>query len=230
MKADNFCIRLGIVDDDLLIVQLLSDFLRQSNNIEVALTALSGNDFLEKLSSSENTLDIVLLDLRMKNGTGLEVLNELLKQPKRIKIIVLSTFYKSSFLGQMLKLGVDAFLPKEIDLKKLIHIIKTVHHKGHYFSQEQIDIMRTQISPKTPKLHIQQKDQLTEREIEVLQLICSQLTSKEIAEKLFVATKTVENHKSNLFLKTGVKNTAGLIIYAIQNKITNPDELIILEN
>ncbi|MEL6864877.1 MAG: response regulator transcription factor [Bacteroidota bacterium] len=222
-------IRLGIIDDDRLIVQLLVPILEESGKIAVVLTAHSGQGFLEKLEAQAIQLDVILLDLRMRNGSGLDVLTQLQNGRKTMKIIVLSTFYEHSFIGQMLKIGADAFLPKEIDQEELIATIEEVHQKGHSFSTEQMQAIRKQLSPRAPKLHFPQKEGLTPREVEVLQLLCQQMTTQEIAGFLFISPKTVESHKSNLIVKTGVKNTAGLVIYAIQNQIVNPDELILID-
>lgn len=222
-------IYIAVVDDDKLVVELIADFLQQQHDFTVILTADSGNSFLEQLESIEVKPDVVLLDLRMADGNGLETIEKLKKDNSTLKIIVLSSHYKASSIGYLLKLGVHAFIPKETDKKDLTHVIREVNSKEHYFTSEQIEVLRNQISHKTPKQYASTKDTLSDRELGVLELICRQLTAKEIAEKLFVSTKTIEAHKSNLLLKTGVKNTTGLIIYAIQNKIVNANDIVLLD-
>lgn len=219
---------IAIVDDDTLVVQLLTEFLQQQNNFTVTLTANSGNSFLKQLAETENTPGIVLLDLRMEDGDGLQAIDALSLNYSQLKIIVLSSYYKASSIGYMLQLGVHAFLPKETDKEDLIHIIQEVNHKDHFFTTEQIAVLRKQISHKTPKHYANTKEALSTREIDVLQLICQQHTAKQIAEKLFVTSKTIEAHKSNLLLKTGVKNTAGLIIYAVQNQLVDVTDIVLL--
>lgn len=229
MSEQNSKIKLAMVDDDTMVSNLLKDYFDRTDKIKTILIANSGNQFLEQLESAETLPEILVLDLRMKDGSGLEVLDQLSKMEKVIKVIVMSSHYNPSYMGQMLKLGADAFLPKEIDPEELVTIIETVYKKGHYFTEEQIVNLRSQVSPKSPKLNINSQDALSARELEVLALLCQQLTAKEIAEKLFVSPKTVEMHKSNLLLKTGVKNTAGLIIYAIQKKLINPEDIVLLD-
>ena len=219
-------IKIGIVDDDLLFVQLLKSYIESNGNYQVVLTSTGGDQFL---SEDLPALDILILDLRMANGDGLEVMTELSKQEKEIKIIVLSSFYRRSFMGQMLKMGAHAFLSKEIELEELLVVINTVYNTGHYFSNEQIDVMRTQFSNKLPEFHAFSKNELTEREIDVLRLVCQQLSTKEIADSLFISPKTVETHKTNLMIKTGVKNMAGLVIYAVQNKIIDANEIVLFD-
>lgn len=230
MTNSNHEITIGIVDDDLLVVQLMTDFLNQSDGIHVSFTASGGNEMIELINNQKDLPEIILLDLRMKGGDGIAVLDELQNHPKTTKVIVLSSFYKPSFIGQMIKMNAAAFLPKEIDRDELLTVIRTVCKKGHYFSSEQIDVLRSQVSPRSPKIHISGSNPISEREREVLRLVCQQNTTQEIADKLFISPKTVESHKSNLIIKTGVKNTAGLVIYAVQHGIIDADEIIILDN
>jgi DNA-binding NarL/FixJ family response regulator len=224
---NNKKLNIAIIDDDLLFVQLLKNYIDQDDHYNVTLTATSGNDFIKEIDN--NSIDILILDLRMSNGDGLDVMSALSQKDAEIKIIVLSSFYRRSFMGQMLKMGAHAFLPKEIELEELLNVINTVYHKGHYFSNEQIDVMRNQLSNKLPEFHSFSKDALTEREIDVLKLVCQQFSTKEIAETLFISPKTVETHKTNLMIKTCVKNMAGLVIYAVQNNIIDAHEIVLLD-
>lgn len=220
-------IKIGIVDDDLLFVQLLKNYIENHGGYQVVLTATGGHQFLTEQDC--DALDILILDLRMTNGDGLEVMSVLSQKETEIKIIVLSSFYRRSFMGQMLKMGAHAFLPKEIELEELLAVIHTVYHTGHYFSNEQIDVMRSQLSNKLPEFHAFSKNDLTDREIDVLRLVCQQLSTREIADALFISPKTVETHKTNLMIKTGVKNMAGLVIYAVQNNIIDANEIVLFD-
>ncbi|WP_298513113.1 response regulator transcription factor [uncultured Kordia sp.] len=223
----NETIKIAIVDDDKLFTQLLSRFIDEQNDMETVYIANNGKELIENIE--KYTIDVLILDLRMDDGSGLYVLRELQNEAYELRIIVLSTYYRTSFMGQMLKLGVSSFLPKDIEGEELIEVIETVYKRGHYFSKEQLQVMRQQLSKKTPEYTDNSKESLTSRETEILKLLCQQCTTKEIGEQLFISPKTVETHKTNLLLKTGVKNTAGLIIYAIQNKIVQPDELLLLD-
>ncbi|PKH49391.1 DNA-binding response regulator [Tenacibaculum sp. Bg11-29] len=229
MKRQTPIIQIAIVDDDIMVSTLLRDFFERNSTIKTLYIANSGNQFLEEFGNNVTIPDVVLLDLRMKNGSGLEVLEKLSIMEESPKVIVMSSHYDASYMGQMLKLGCDAFLPKEIDPEELIEIIYRVYEYGHYFLEEQIVSLRKQVATKSPKLHLNSKDSLSERELEVLELLCQQLTTKEIADRLFISPKTVEMHKSNLLVKTGVRNSVGLIMYAVQNKLIDPNNLILLD-
>ena len=115
-------INIAVVDDDKLVVQLIADFLQQQNDFTVVLTANSGNSFLKQLENRDVKPDVVLLDLRMTDGNGLETIERLREQYSWLKIIVLSSHYKASSTGYMLKLGVDAFIPKGTETEDLIQV------------------------------------------------------------------------------------------------------------
>ncbi len=224
--SDN--ITIAITDDDALIVSLLSGYLHSCPGIEVLFTTNSGSELLSQLEQATALPHILLLDLRMDGMDGIEVTEKVKKLYPSIKVMVVSSHYQKTFMGFMLKTGVSAFLPKGISPIQLIDIIKTVHKQGYYFKEDQLDVLREQIPAKSPKPILQEEEMLSEREIEVLRLICQQKTAKEIGEMLFITQRTAEGHKNNLFAKTGAKNIAGLVIYAIQNRVIKVDELPVI--
>lgn len=220
-------ISIALVDDDVLIVALLNDFLQKHENIHVCLTANSGEEFITMLPSQKQLPDILVIDLKMKVINGAEVADFLQLNYPSINTIVISSHYKKSLMGFMLKTGVSAFLPKGISPQQLVEIIKEVHQNGFYFMPDQLEVIRKQVSSKVPKPVLNDNNNLTERELEILKLICLQKTAKEIGEELFIAQRTVEGHKNNLFLKTETKNIAGLVIYAIQTGVIQTNEIFL---
>lgn len=219
---------IALADDEELFVQLLQEFLNKQSPISCNLTALSGEELLKKIDKAPIKPDIVVLDLKMKELDGAETATILRNKYPEMKSIVMSSYYKKSFMGYMLRAGVNAFVPKGISPQLLLKVITSVQERGYYFMEEQIEVMRSQIKTKAPKPTLTYQEKLTEREKEVLHLICQQYTAKEIAEKLFVSNRTVEGHKDNLFAKTGARNLAGLVIYAIQNQLVNQGDLPML--
>lgn len=218
-------IRITITDDDTLIVSLLQGYLHNRDGIEVLFTAGSGEELLEKLAAAETLPDVMLLDLKMAGMDGIEATTQLKALYPEIKVIVVSSHYQKMFMGFMLKTGVSAFLPKGVSPIELVDVIKTVHKQGYYFKDDQLQVIKDQIPAKAPKPEVNQDSLLTEREIEVLRLICQQKTAKEIGDILYITQRTTEGHKNNLFAKTGAKNIAGLVIYAIQHNIIKVEEL-----
>lgn len=219
-------ISIAIVDDEELIVSLLSNFFKQESGINVSCTHTNGDDFLNELSKNEHDLDVLILDLKMEGKSGIDILEILKEKHPSIKTIIMSSHYNKSFMGFMLKAGVSAFIPKGVSPQNLLKIIKEVYRKGYYFENDQLETIREQVSNKSPQPNLN-NNILSEREIEVLKHICNQKTAKEIGELLFIAKRTVEGHKNNLFLKTETKNIAGLVIYALQNNIVKISELTV---
>jgi DNA-binding NarL/FixJ family response regulator len=216
---NNKTIRLTLIADEGLITDLLDNYFKNDPLISVEGIYNNGKLFFEDLNNGIIQPEIILLDLKMKEMNGMEVTSILKENFPTIKIIIMSSYYKTSFMGFMLKSGVNAFIPKGISLEKLSAIIREVSKNDFFFMKEHVEIMKQQISSKVPQPKFSEKDKLTSRELEVLNLICLQHTTQEIADKLFVTVRTVEGHRSNLLLKSGVKNMAGLIIWAVQNEL-----------
>lgn len=220
-------INLAIVDDEALIVSLLGSFFKEQSGINVCLTAESGEAFIEDLKEAKVLPEVVLLDLKMKGMSGIDVMEILRRDFPDINAIIMSSHYKQSFTGFMLKTGVAAFIPKGIVSQQLVDIVKEVHHNGFFLMPDQLSVLRNQVSSRAPEPILNENNVLSDREVEILKLICLQKTAKEIGEVLFIAQRTVEGHKNNLFIKTETKNIAGLVIYAIQNKIIEADEIML---
>ncbi|WP_330443927.1 response regulator transcription factor [Flavobacterium sp. C4GT6] len=215
----------AIVDDDNLVSKLLESYLNNQENIVVNFTAENGNELLLKLKESSKLPDVLLLDLKMKEMDGTEITRILKSEYPSIKIMVMSSHYQKTFLDFMIKSGVAAFIPKGISPTLLIKAIETVHKNGVYFLDDQITNIKEEIHDKEELSILEDDKLLTEREKEILRLISMQKTAKEIGEILTITPRTVEGHKNNIFIKTGTKNIAGLVIYAIQHHIVTTEEL-----
>jgi DNA-binding NarL/FixJ family response regulator len=221
-------ITIAITDDDILVARLLGEYLHAQPGLEVLFISYGGDELLTNLLEKKHLPDILFLDLKMKQMDGIEVLAELKKSFPSIRVIIISSHYQHVFTGFMVKMGVAAFLPKEISPDTLLAIVQAVYEKGYYLMPEQVGIIREQISSKVPIPVTDSENSLSEREIEILRLLCRQKTAKEIGKMLFITQRTVEGHKNNLFAKTGAKNVAGLVIYAIQRGIIGIDELPVI--
>lgn len=219
-------IRLAILDDDYLIVTLLKSFFNQDQDVKVVFDATDGYQLYKYLDQKDvEKIDVLLLDLKMKTVDGLEVLKQVKVKNPELKVIVISSHYQDNSIGFMLKEGVSGFIPKGISPFELLDIVKHVQKTGFYFNTEQMEILRDQIAAKVPKPVIESEELLTDREKQIIKLLCQQKTAKEIGEELFITQRTVEGHKNNLFAKIGVRNVAGLIVFALQKQIVTLDEL-----
>jgi len=222
-------IKLALVDDEHLFLLGLKAIIEEHKAAQVVLTASDGTEFIDKLQTATDLPDVVLLDMRMEPMNGIDTAKHLREHYPQLKVMILSTHYRDTFLGYMMKLGVSAFLPKNIDPDTLVAAIKKVYEVGLYFTEEHALGIRQQLisGQKFAAPHLQQTEELTPREKEILKLICEQYTSSEIASKLFVSIRTVEGHRNNLLAKTGAKNTVGLVLYALINNMVDVDQHLV---
>ncbi|MBE4947518.1 response regulator transcription factor [Chryseobacterium culicis] len=215
-------IKLALIDDEQLILEGVKMLLSNEKNISVSLTADNGPDFIEALGklSKDEFPDIALVDVQMKPMNGFELVEILKEKYPDLKIIILSSHYKTSILGYMVKLGVSAFLPKNSNRKIFIDAITMVDKNGVFFTAEDHQMLFTYMNSSAKKNSLfETEDELSEREKDVVKLICQEFTNNEIGEKLFISPRTVESHRQRILEKIGAKNTVGIVIYAIVNNI-----------
>ena len=206
-------LRIIIADDHDLFRSGLVELLSKKKNLEVVDDARDGQDLLNKLAKKEN-LDIVLLDLSMPNMSGFEVLDKIFEIYPQIKVIVISMHDDGNYIAKCAKKGVYSYLLKNTDEEILYQAIENVGVGKKFFSP---DIAEKMVN----FLHIHESGpkNISRKETEVLKLLAKGYTTKEIAEKLYISTRTVETHRANLLKKQQVKNTAELIKKAIENKL-----------
>ena len=217
----NKIINIALVDDEVLFVEGLSLLFSNVEHINVTTTANSSLEFLEVLEDNleTNFPDIALVDIQMKPMDGFELVEVLKDKYPDLKIIILSSHYKSNVLGHMIKLGVSAFIPKNANKELLVTAIESVNNSGVYFTQTDQEMLMKFMNSKSKKLTLNVNGELSNREIEVVKLICCEHTNQEIADQLFLSKRTVESHRQRILEKVGAKNTVGLVVYAIANKI-----------
>jgi DNA-binding NarL/FixJ family response regulator len=204
-------IKLGIADDHNLIREGIRMIVSNMEGISLCLESESGQDLLEQLKST--SVDIVLMDIEMKNMNGIETLKALSVLDSPPKIIVLSMHNEPRMISHMMELGASGYLPKDVKQQELENAIRTVYEKGSYLSEIVSKSLLSSLKNKNNK-YLPSAD-LSPREKDVLVLICQELTTPEISEKLFISERTVEGHRARLCAKLEVKNTAGLVKKAL---------------
>ncbi|AUC76397.1 MULTISPECIES: response regulator transcription factor [unclassified Olleya] len=218
-------INIALVDDEALFLEGLSLIFSNVEHINVKKTANSGLEFLDVLQNipETNFPDIALVDIQMKPMDGFELVEVLKEKYSKLKIIILSSHYKSNVLGHMIKLGVSAFIPKNANKELLVTAIESVNNSGVYFTQTDQKMLMQFMNSKSKKLSLTINEALSKREIEVVKLICCERTNKEIANQLFLSKRTIESHRQRILEKIGAKNTVGLVVYAIANGLYSPN-------
>ncbi|MDN5423994.1 MAG: response regulator transcription factor [Chryseobacterium sp.] len=197
----NSQIKIALIDDEQLILEGVKMLLSNEKNISVCLTSNNGPDFIEKLGSlSEDDFpNIALVDVQMQPMNGFELVEVLKEKYPELKIIILSSHYKTSILGYMVKLGVSAFLPKNSHRKTFIDAITMVYKNGVFFTAEDHQMLFTYMNSSAKKKSLfEMEDELSEREKDVVKLICQEYTNNEIGEKLFISPRTVESHRQRI--------------------------------
>lgn len=198
-------IKLIIADDHELFRKGLAELLRKHDDIKIVKSVADGIEFME-LINSQFEADIVLLDITMPNMDGFQVLKELKASNSDIKPIVISMHNDGNYIAKCAKMGAYGYLLKNTDEAELILAIRSVNTGKKYFSAEISEKMINFMSTQSISENV-----LSNKETEVLGLIAKGLTTKEIATKLFVSSRTIETHRANVLKKLEVKNTAELI-------------------
>jgi DNA-binding NarL/FixJ family response regulator len=214
-------INIALVDDEALFVEGISLLFSNVEHINVTTTANSGLEFLEVLEDNLETdfPDIALVDIQMKPMDGFELVEALKDKYPDLKIIILSSHYKSNVLGHMIKLGVSAFIPKNTNKELLVTAIESVNNSGVYFTQTDQEMLMQYMNSRSKNITLSTNENLSPRETEVLKLICQEHTNQEIADQLFLSKRTIESHRQRILEKIGAKNTVGIVVYAIANNI-----------
>lgn len=207
-----------LVDDHALFRSGLKLLLSANKEYKIVHEASNGIEMLDFLSQNPTGADIVMLDISMPEMDGVEAAQKAIERYPDIRIITLSMYGEEDYYFKMVGLGVKGFLLKSSSINEVREAIDTVLTGGSYFSQEVLSnlIGSLRQSPKHIPL-IQDDKALSEREMEILLEICSGLTNQEIAEKLFISKRTVDKHRANILEKTGCRNTANIVVYAIKN-------------
>jgi two-component system response regulator NreC len=218
-------IYVGLVEDHILFRQGMKAILSVWPEIEVVFESAEGYSVVDKLKTSQLLPNVMLVDLSLppqgkKEFSGKEVTDVLRASFPDMKIIILSGHEDENFIAQLIEHGAHGYLVKDSDPSEVREAITSVYHKGSYINARTLKAIQNNIGKRTKVRSLSSStEELTKREEEILDLICQQFTTEEIAEKLFISPKTVNGHRNNLLEKTGSHNVAGLVIYAIKNNI-----------
>ncbi len=214
--------RIALADDEALFRRGIALILEEMEDTEIVFEADNGQSMLDQLARAPVQPDVLLLDLNMPVLNGVDAAKALREQYPELRFIVLTTYFSKSFVLSMLELGAAAYLPKNATPELMQTTVREVVEKGFFYNDEVLAIIReNMVKPSRQKLSKPFQPNLTAREKEVLQLICEERTTPEIAEQLFISTRTVEGHRNNLLSKLQCRNTAGLVVVALQEGLVD---------
>ena len=204
-------IKLILVDDHCIFRESLKRLFIAEKIADVVAEAKNGKEFLELLDSF--TPDIVLMDISMPIMDGIEATKKAVEKYPNIQVIALSMYGDEKYYQKMIEAGVKGFVLKNADIKELESAIAEVSSGGNWFSNELLRKVISNMS-KTSEIEL-----LTNRELEILNIICRGYSNEQIAKELNLSFDTIKWHRSNILSKTGCKNTASLIMYSIRNNL-----------
>lgn len=209
-------IRIALADDHLLFAQSIAGMINIEPDMKVELIATDGEDLLSKIKKSIEP-DIVLLDIEMPGMDGFETAARLRQTYPVVKIIVLSMHSQFSYIKRMLAAGVEGYLLKNSDSQVVKRSIRTVFAGGLAYNSEALAVLRGLTdSNEHPTVEM---PSFSDKELEIISLVSQELSNVEIAEKMFRSKSWAEASKREIFRKMGVKNSIGLINYAIKHKL-----------
>jgi DNA-binding NarL/FixJ family response regulator len=207
-----------IVDDHFIFRNGLKELLSEIPGVEIVGEAENGDDFLKLIESIYP--DIVFMDIKMPGISGIETTRKALEIYPDLKILALSMFGESDYVEEMLQAGAIGYLLKNIGKTELLKAIENISEGKGYFSDE-ILVMVTRKVFNAKQVNKDQSilESFTKRELEVLQLVSQGMSNADIAKKLEISPRTVGGHRNNMLTKSGLKNTAALISFAIKHKV-----------
>ena len=213
-------IRRALVDDHSLFRRGLKVLFSSRPDFEVVADAGSGGEFLAMLPSARP--DVVFMDYDMPEMNGAETAERALAEYPDLKVITLSMFGDSAYYSRMMSSGAKGFLLKDSEFDEVVEAVETVYSGGTYFSASLLESLSHSIRSAASGVDlaadaVAESDRLSDREVEILVAICQGFSTQEIADRLFISKRTVDKHRANILEKSGCKNTASLVVYAIRH-------------
>ncbi len=218
---ENKKIRILIADDQNVFLIGLKSLLQGMPEVEVIGEASNGAVMVEKAIALRP--DIVLTDINMPVLDGIAASRQLLNHMPESKVIALSSFAKDDYILQMLEMGAMGYLAKTAAVQEIKDAIFSVYNKNHYFCKE-VSLRLSDLVSKTYQVPLKTEPVFSDRELEIIRLICVEYTSKEIALNLHLSKRTVEGHRTRIMDKIGAKSIAGIITFAVKNNIHNKED------
>ena len=212
----NTRIRVILADDHTLFRNGLKLLLSNNVDMQVVGEASDGNELLSLLTKLP--CDVVLMDIEMPGINGFDATRIIAEQYPEVKVISLSMYGEEDYYYRMIEAGARGFLLKSSEINEVSEAIRRVMQGGTYFSSDILYNVLKNIHTVVSKTDTQALH-LSQREKEVLELICRGKSNQEIADQLFISKRTVEKHRANLLAKTNTKNTAQLVMFAVENKL-----------
>ena len=212
--------KIMLVDDHVLLREALTTLINSFDELEVASVAGEGNELINTFKNGQ-VPDVVLLDLNMPKMDGFETAAWLQKNHPLVKVLILTMYDSEIALIRLLQSGVKGFLKKDIHPTELKNALISVAENGYYYSHNTTGKLASLFQKNYNNQSSIEKAMLTDLEIDFLKLVSTELTYKEIADKMKITPRVIDSYRDSLFEKLDVKSRVGLAIYAVKSGIVN---------
>ena len=213
-------IEILLVDDHEIVRDGIKSLLEDEVGFKVTAEAENGKEAIEVCA--DQNIDLVVMDISMPEMNGIEATESIKERFPDIKVLALTMMDEDEHIRNMIEAGASGYIMKSSDKDELLKAITTILDDRHYFSEDVAQSVLMDLvkgNSKRKRKHEAPPDQITDREKEVLELIVKEYTNQQIADELNISIRTVDAHRRNLLQKTGAKNTAGLVTYAIRHEL-----------
>ena len=210
-------IKIAIVDDHKLVSKALENMISFNPRFEVIMNCCNGQDFLDDLRETGKIPDVILMDINMPIKNGIETTTEISRDFPDLKVIALTMEDNESTIIKMLKAGAKGYLLKDMSPDILYDAINIVHEKGTFYTDL---LTQSLLKIKTEeKFMVELLETLKIREVEFIKLTCSELTYREIAEKMYLSPRTIDGYRDSVFIKLNVKTRVGIVLFALKHNL-----------
>ena len=217
-------IKVVIADDHEIFRDGMRIMLQKQSDIQLVGEAGDGRELIEQVKSLQP--DIVISDVKMPRMDGAAATRHLVEHYPHVGIIALTMFDEEDLIIDMLEAGAKGYLLKNADKNEIVDAIKSVYDQQPYYCRHTSHKLAEMVAKSKFNPHRNHvKPEFNERELEIIRFICDGLTSKQIGERIFLSVRTVEGLRMKILEKMDVKNTAGIIIYAIKNNLYTPEKI-----
>ncbi|HEX4850067.1 MAG TPA: response regulator transcription factor [Puia sp.] len=218
-------INLVIADDHEIFRDGLALMLSKQEGLTLLGQAGDGRELIELVESLNP--DLVITDIKMPYLDGIKATRLLLEKRPELRIIALSMFEEENLIVEMLEAGAKGYLLKNADKKEILEAIETVYEDKIFYCRHTSSKLASMIVKSRFDPHKKRHELVfTDREKEIIKLICKQLTAQEIGEQLFLSKRTVEGYRTKIMEKMDVKNAAGVVIFALRNNLVKEEEVV----
>lgn len=210
-------INILLADDHTIVRDGIKTLLEDEVGYKIVAEANNGYEAIE--ACRKQHIDCIIMDINMPEMNGIEATQKIMKEFSDVNILALTMLDEDQHIRQMIEAGASGYILKSSGKDELVDAITNILDGQHYFSEEASHSVMMDLVKGSSKKTGSDPANLTEREIEVLELIVKQHTNQQIADELYISIRTVDAHRRNLLQKTGAKNTAGLVTYAIKHEL-----------